>query len=125
MSNIARLPLLSECGGCWRSRPPALTGGASRALERGRVCTGCGAVGPGFTADSAGPTARRRPSACRRSMTPLQLEPSAHAPWTSTMFGRAFILVLPSRSVLTAILRSQVLGAVCVTPLHFADACLA
>src|SRR5258708_2003142 len=40
-------------------------------------------------------------------MTPLQLEPSAHAPWTSTMFGRAFISVVPSRSGLTAILRSQ------------------
>src|SRR5216684_9397248 len=40
-------------------------------------------------------------------MTPLQLEPSAHAPWTSTMFGRAFISVLPSRSGLTAILRSE------------------
>src|SRR5580700_12252419 len=24
-------------------------------------------------------------------MTPLQLEPSAHAPWMRTMFGRAFI----------------------------------
>src|SRR6266567_5946469 len=51
-------------------------------------------------------------------MTPLQLEPSAHAPWTSTMFGRAFISVLPSRSGLTAILQSKALGAVCVTSLH-------
>jgi len=31
------------------------------------------------------------PSACRRSMTPLQQEPSAHAPWMRTMFGRVFI----------------------------------
>src|SRR6185437_7769745 len=31
------------------------------------------------------------PSACRRSMTALKLEPSAHAPWTRTIFGRALI----------------------------------
>ena len=35
-------------------------------------------------------------AACRRSMTALQLEPSAHAPWTRTMFGRVFIPVVPS-----------------------------
>ena len=40
-------------------------------------------------------------------MTPLQLEPSAQAPWTSTIFGRVFISVVPSRSGLTAILRSE------------------
>src|SRR4029077_9907394 len=51
-------------------------------------------------------------------MTPLQLEPSAPAPWTSTMFGRVFISVVPSWSGLTAILRSEALDAVCVTPLH-------
>ena len=32
-----------------------------------------------------------KPSACRRSMTPLQQDPSAQAPWTRTMFGRPFI----------------------------------
>src|ERR1700734_1524385 len=64
------------------------------------------------------------PSDCRRSMTPLQLEPSAHAPWTSTMFGRAFISVLPPRSVLPAILRSEARRAVCVTSLHFGLALL-
>src|ERR1700751_5820041 len=51
-------------------------------------------------------------------MTPLQEEPSAHAPWTSTMFGRAFISVFPSQWGLTAMVRSEPLGAVCVTPLH-------
>src|SRR6266852_4599902 len=37
---------------------------------------------------------RRRhvyPSACRDSMTALQLDPSAHAPWTSTMPGLSLI----------------------------------
>src|SRR3984957_16048513 len=29
-------------------------------------------------------------------MTPLQHEPSAHAPWMRTMFGRAFISEIPS-----------------------------
>jgi hypothetical protein len=28
-------------------------------------------------------------------MTPLQEDPSAHAPWTRMMFGRPFILVAP------------------------------
>src|SRR5580658_5455752 len=31
-------------------------------------------------------------------MTPLQHEPSAHAPWMRTIFGRAFISGVPSRS---------------------------
>jgi hypothetical protein len=30
-------------------------------------------------------------------MTELQLEPSAHAPWTRTMFGRVVISVVPSK----------------------------
>src|SRR5690349_15675419 len=58
-------------------------------------------------------------------MTPLQQEPSAHAPWTSTMFGRAFICVVPSRSGLTAILRSETEAGVSAALLHFADACCA
>jgi hypothetical protein len=29
-------------------------------------------------------------------MTALKLEPSAHAPWTSTIFGRALIWRVPS-----------------------------
>ena len=29
-------------------------------------------------------------------MTPLQQDPSAQAPWTRTMFGRPFIVALPS-----------------------------
>src|SRR5712691_2784334 len=32
-----------------------------------------------------------KPSAWRRSMTPLQQDPSAQAPWTRTMLGRPFI----------------------------------
>jgi hypothetical protein len=40
-------------------------------------------------------------------MTPLQQEPSAHAPWMRTIFGRVFIFVVLSRSGLTAILRSE------------------
>src|SRR3984893_2783631 len=40
-----------------------------------------------------------KPSAWRRSMTPLQQDPSAQAPWTRTMFGRLFIChPLPSLS---------------------------
>src|SRR5437868_9977864 len=35
------------------------------------------------------------PSAWSRSMTPLQQEPSAHAPWTRTMFGCALIADTP------------------------------
>src|SRR5580704_5573723 len=40
-------------------------------------------------------------------MTPLQLEPSAHAPWMRTIFGRAFISGIPSWSCLVAIVRSK------------------
>src|SRR5438552_8603324 len=40
-----------------------------------------------------------KPSAWRRSMTPLQQEPSAQAPWTRMMFGRPFTFhPLPSSS---------------------------
>jgi hypothetical protein len=38
------------------------------------------------------------PSACRRSVTALQLDPSAQAPCTRTMFGSALIWLAPSRS---------------------------
>src|SRR5713226_6704158 len=37
-----------------------------------------------------------KPSAWRRSMTPLQLDPSAQAPWTRTTFGRPFTSTTPS-----------------------------
>src|SRR2546427_6873436 len=36
-----------------------------------------------------------KPSAWSRSMTPLQQDPSAQAPWTRTMFGRPFTSILP------------------------------
>ena len=51
--------------------------------------------------------ANYRSPACRHSMTPLQHEPSAHAPWMRTIFGRVFISGIPSWSGLTAILRSE------------------
>src|SRR4029077_6505778 len=37
----------------------------------------------------------RKPPAWRRSMTPLQHDPSARAPWTSTMSGRPFVSMPP------------------------------
>src|ERR1700691_5248690 len=37
------------------------------------------------------------PAAGSRWMTALQLEPSAHAPWTRTMFGWVLISVIPFR----------------------------
>jgi hypothetical protein len=37
----------------------------------------------------------RNPLACSRSMTALQLDPSAHAPWTRTMFGLVGISRVP------------------------------
>src|SRR5216683_2447283 len=58
-------------------------------------------------------------------MTALQLEPSAHAPWTRTMFGRAFISGVPSWSCLVAILRREAAAGVSAALLHFADACCA
>ena len=39
------------------------------------------------------------PSAWRRSTTALQLDPSAHAPWTSTMFANSLTLRLSSCAV--------------------------
>jgi hypothetical protein len=38
---------------------------------------------------------RSQPSACSRSMTALQQEPSAPAPWTRTIFGRGLISGVP------------------------------
>src|SRR2546429_9602334 len=58
-------------------------------------------------------------------MTPLQQEPSAHAPWMRTMFGRAFISGVPSWSCLVAILRREAAAGVSAALLHFADACCA
>src|SRR6185295_20360031 len=57
-------------------------------------------------------------------MTPLQQEPSAHAPWMRTIFGRAFISEIPSRSCLVG--RSDYAfepgGAVSAALLHFGKA---
>src|SRR5690349_7207612 len=58
-------------------------------------------------------------------MTPLQQEPSAHAPWMRTIFGRVFISGIPSWLRLMAILRSEAAAGVSAALLHFADACCA
>src|SRR5258707_9890709 len=58
-------------------------------------------------------------------MTPLQLEPSAHAPWMRTMFGRVFISGVLSWLRLMAILRREAAAGVSAVLLHFADACCA
>src|SRR5271156_3557379 len=58
-------------------------------------------------------------------MTPLQHEPSAHAPWMRTIFGRAFISGVLSWSCLMAILRRKAAAGVSAALLHFADACCA
>src|SRR5260370_42517049 len=58
-------------------------------------------------------------------MTPLQQEPSAHAPWMRTIFGRAFISGIPSWSCLVTIVRTKATAGVSVTSLHLADACCA
>src|SRR5216684_2116507 len=58
-------------------------------------------------------------------MTALQHEPSAHAPWMRTMFGRVLISGVPSWSCLAAILRREAAAGVSAALLHFADACCA
>src|ERR1700751_3699393 len=58
-------------------------------------------------------------------MTPLQQEPSAHAPCHRTMFGRVFISGIPSWWCLMAIVRREAAAGVSVALLHFADACCA
>src|SRR5260370_37020928 len=55
-------------------------------------------------------------------MTPLQQEPSAHAPWMRTMFGRVFISGFLSWLRLMAILRREAAAGVSAALLHFADA---
>src|SRR5690242_1588944 len=58
-------------------------------------------------------------------MTPLQQEPSAHAPWMRTIFGRVFISGIPSWLRLMAIVRREAAAGVSAALLHFADACCA
>src|SRR3989475_11130604 len=54
----------------------------------------------------------RKPSAWSRSMTPLQQDPSAQAPWTRTIFGRPFICrTLPSLSCETTSVRRRGVAA--------------
>src|SRR5690349_14517043 len=66
----------------WRGAPEASR--RARAPRGGRTAPAAAPAGvPGRSGHVAGPS--------RRGGTPLQHEPSAHAPWMRTIFGRAFI----------------------------------